>query len=134
MSKFELIKGKLSEKDSNLRFLADEYALRKANITQKEILTFAYHYLEAGNEKRATSLLNRVSESYFTYEIYKDLYKSLLAWHIYGSSKEVHMYKCAEYFLVIKRSIPLFKKLEFENKASFLAFSKDFYDDSTFTS
>lgn len=134
MSKFRVIQGQDQEnKDSNLRFLTDEVMLRKGNMTQKELCVFSFHYCTNGNTIKAEQLLNKVQPFYFTHEIYKDLYKALLAWQMYKTNKIDSLYKLAEYFIVIKQALPYFRHLNFRGKKEFLEFYNEFYKDTTFT-
>ncbi len=134
MSKFKLIHGSDEEdKTSNLRFLADEMTVRSDNLTQKELFVFAFHYCTNGNRLKAEKLLNRIQPFYFTHEIYKDLYKALLAWQMYQTHKTDQLYKLAEHFVVVKQALPQFKNLSFRGKREFLEFYSEFYRDTTFT-
>ena len=132
MSKFEVIEGgKTKQEGSNLRFLMARLKEGDTNLSQREYLTFAYHFAINGDNISARRFLKRMQSFYFSMEIYKDLYKALLAWSIRETVWNEAMMKEYQYFIVVKKSLTVFNDFEFPAKPEFLEFRKDFLRQTT---
>ena len=140
VSKFDVIDG--SKKPENvvdinqIAYLEDTIKLKKGNLTQRDCYTYAYHFAIAGDFARAEKYLYRLTSSYLTTGIYKDLYKALLSHAMYENAPETEharLQENYEFFIVVRRSIREFEKLSFMNKYSFTEMAKHMKKESTFT-
>lgn len=132
MSKFKLIEGQKLQNKSNIRFLQAEIEKRGlSNLTQKEYFVFAYHFAINGDTLGARRFLKRLKTHYFLYDIYKDLYKALLAWAMKDIIWNENMMKEHQFFIVVKNAIPVFREFDFPAKPEFMAFARELHKDTT---
>ncbi len=131
MSKLKLIEGQKQTNESNLRYLYGKIKLRNQNLSQKDCVIFAYHLSINGDTMGARRFLKRLNSFYFTHEIYQDLYHALLAWAMKDVVWNEAMMKEHQYFLIVKKCIPVFKDFNFAAKPEFLDFAKQFHLDTT---
>ena len=117
MRNFRLITGNepLTEAKRNVHAerLLKEIADNK-NPTDRDQWVYAYHWACLGYPASARTHLLRIELKYFYGDMFKDLYRSLLAELILrtnaGTTPElVHEY---EFFIVVKRGLKVFAELE----------------------
>ncbi len=131
MSKLKLVKDTLKLNKSNLRFLMGVLKEGNTSLSQKQYVTFAYHFAINGDYLSAQKFLNKITPYYFSTEIYKDLYKSLLAWSVRDTIWTENSRKEYEYFVIVKRSLPVFGEFNFIAKKEFLDFRLEFLRSTT---
>jgi hypothetical protein len=140
MSKLEIIEGGKKPENvvdlKHIAFLEDELRLRGNNITTRDCYIFAYQFCVAGDCARAEKYLNKIGPFYFQHGIYKDLYKALLSWSVFQKAPAANkdrLQKNYEFFIVARRSLDEFSKLNFRGKKEFMEMAKHFRKESTFT-
>lgn len=129
MSKFKVIEGgggntKVSD-ITRIRKLDNYVKPIEHTLTNRGLVTYAYHYAVNNSARRAEDLLERVHPNYFNMEIYKDLYH---AFYCHSASKlnpDPELQRQAEYIVIVKRSLELFKQLSFRGKPAFVKFYQD---------
>lgn len=131
MSKLKLIKGEKQRNESNIRFLMGVLKEGKTSLSQKEILSFAYHFAINGDCISARRFLNKLESFYFTHNIYKDLYQALLCWSIRDTIWNETTRKNYEYFLIVKKCLTVFTDFEFKAKKEFMDFRLQFMKETT---
>jgi len=108
----------------------------KANPTNRDRIVFAYHFCRLGNPLKAQVQLNLLSEDYFENEIFRDLWKAMLAFSFRTTSPQAftgNMGRAFEYFLIIRKVEKVFLDLNFKLKSNFLKFIAEFNKDCFFT-
>lgn len=129
MSKFKVIDGKgLDFQERTLELRQLEFMVTTTEVmTNKHRLTFAYHYARLGHPLKAVSFLNKVSEYYFDFEIFRDLFQATLGELLARQDADNGIYQRQyEFYLIVRRSIPIFLELEFKNKEAFHRFVGEF--------
>lgn len=134
MSKFRIVDGanvtSIAEGSREIRLLEMEID-RIPNLTDRDKVVYAYHFLRLGNFILAQKYLNRLDSGYFDSGIFKDLFKAVLAWTVTRDNpalKTEASTKLSEYFLVVKRAVVMFEDVNFQTKPAFYRFKKQFLE------
>ena len=132
MSKFKVVDGQnitsIADGAREIKQLELEIQ-KKLNPSNKDLVVYAYHFVRLHNLLLAQKYLNRLSDSYFDTEVYRDLSRALLMWVTCQSSPEIDSRPVAatyEYFIILKRSLEMFDQVNFVSKPAFYRFRRDF--------
>ena len=130
-SKLKLILGGRPRNESNSRHLMG--ILKKGNtpLTHKQLVTFAYHFAINGDNISTRRFLKKIDLNYWTTGIYKDLYQALLCWSIRDTIWNKETKANYEYFVIVKKCLPVFSEFEFTSKKEFLEFKLEFFKETT---
>lgn len=117
MRNFRLITGAevITEANKNIHAerLLKEIASNE-NPTDKDQFTYAYHWACLGYPASARTHLHRIELKYFSTDIFKDLYRSLLAELMLRNdpSNVDELGREFEFFIVVKRGLKVFTALD----------------------
>lgn len=95
-------------------------------LTNRGLVTYAYHFNRSGAKRKAEQLLNKLDHDYFKARVYKDLSRALFCWALYKTGNDEAYRKESEYFLVLKNCVTQFGDLKFNGKLYFSQFKNEF--------
>lgn len=138
MSKFRVIDGdnitSIAAHGREIKQLEFEIQ-KKSNVTDKDLVVYAYHFVRLGHVLLAQKYLNRLHPDYFDTTVYKDLARALLMWSLVqvdNSLKDVPGIAASyEYSIIIKRALEMFDEVNFQSKPAFYRFRKTFKEFTT---
>lgn len=134
MRKFKVINGgnvtSISNRSGEIRRLELEIN-KKTNRTDRDLVTYAYHFVRLGDLLLAQKYLNMLRNDYFDAGVYKDLSRALLVWSVVvvtGAPLTREIETIYEYFVILKQAQQMFEEVNFETKSGFRRFKKQFDD------
>lgn len=131
MSKFRVIDGDnvtcIAARSREIKQLELEIS-KKPDLVDRDLVVFAYHFMRLEHPLLAQKHLNMLNANYFDSGVYKDLSKALLAWSVSQANplfKNQKNQATYEFFVVLKRALPIFEQLNFTQRPAFLRFKKE---------
>lgn len=95
-------------------------------LTNRGLITYAYHFNRHSAKRKAEQLLNKIDVDYFKAGIYKDLSRALFCWTMFKTTGVEEYRKQSEFFLILKNSVEQFGNLTFRGKPYFSQFKNEF--------
>ena len=134
MSKFKVIDGSnvtsIAQSDGEIKKLEFEIQ-KKLEVTEKDLVVYAYHFVRLGNYLLAQKYLNKLSLDYWDSGVYKDLTHALLVWSLCtatNGSMSDQARGTYEYYVILKRALDMFEEVNFTSKPAFYRFKKQIHE------
>lgn len=123
----------IEERESELRGLQAEIAA-KDFLTNKEKFIFAFHFARLDHVLKSRVYLNKIDKQYFESFIFADLFQSTLGELMARTDPNNLKYsRQYEFFLLVRKAIPLFSLIDFSSKKEFEVFCKTLAQLETFS-
>lgn len=126
MPKLKVLPGGTVSDLTEIRQLERKIDGREHQLSEKQLYVFAYHFARLGAKRRTEAILDRISANYFAHDVFKDLYRAMLCWNVYKNEgdKRPELQIEAEFYVIFRRSLSLFSKLNFKQKFYFIKTAK----------
>lgn len=89
--------------------------LKHNQLTSRDKVIFAYHYLVQSNFEETIKTLNMIDSAYWVTQFHKDIARALLCVSTYASTQDPGLGKESEFYLVVYR----LTKMIIDNKLHF---------------
>src|SRR5690242_15490626 len=121
MSNLRVITGEnitnISQRMGEIKKLEFEIE-KKLNITDRDLVVYAYHFVRLEHPLLAQKYLNQISLDYFDIGVYKDMSRALIIWAMMKEAGRLVTWTNPdyEYFVILKRVTTTFEDLHFTSK------------------